>query len=214
MRRRAGGFTLLEVLVATALLAAGLLLAFATVRSAQAVASRGEQKVASNELMRGVLDVLRARLQAALPQGFERLDDGVPATRFDGQRQRLRFVADVPGYFGRGGPYLHDLEVVPVPRGEGVQLQLGLVLVQGGEQVPESPPRAPEVIADGLREVSLRYRGLDPLRGQLGPWQDQWPWADHLRPPQLVEISVQPLQGPAWPPLVVAIPQVRAGGGR
>src|SRR3546814_4229858 len=37
------GFTLLEVLVATALLAAGLALAFATVRAATATAQRGEQ---------------------------------------------------------------------------------------------------------------------------------------------------------------------------
>lgn len=213
--RRTAGFTLLEVLVATALLATGLVLAFASVRSAQAVAARGEQLAARNEHMRAVQDVLRARLQAALPLAFEpAADEGLPGTRFDGSPQRLRFVADVPGYFGRGGPYLHDLQVVRNARGEGVQLQLGLVLVHAGRTLEENPPRAPEVIADGLRSVQLRYRGLDPLLGRLGDWRGEWPWVDHLRPPQLVEITVQPLQGPAWPPLLVAIPQTRPGGGR
>lgn len=214
MSRRSAGFTLLEVLVATALLATGLVVAFASVRSAQAVAARGEQTVAANERMRGVLDVLRARLQAALPRGFEQTDDGLPPVRFDGEPQRLRFVADVPGYFGRGGPYLHQLQVVRSPRGEGLRLELGLVLVHAGAQLPETPPRPPELLADGLRRVSFRYRGLDPMLGRSGDWQRDWRWADHLRPPQLVAISVEPLDGPAWPELVVAIPQARPGAGR
>ena len=80
--RRQYGFTLLEVLVATALLAAGLVLAFASVRSVQAVSARGEAMVAANEQMRGVLDVLRARLQSAQPRGLDGSDDGSPAGRF------------------------------------------------------------------------------------------------------------------------------------
>ena len=211
MARRQCGFTLLEVLVATALLAAGLVLAFASVRSVQAVSARGEAMVAANEQMRGVLDVLRARLQSALPIGFEGGDDGIPAVRFDGDEKRLRFVADVPGYFGRGGPYLHELRVDPAPAGEGVQLRLRLVLVSAGQLLEEQPPRPPEVIADQLRSVSLRYRGWDPQRGRLGEWQAQWRWAEQMRPPQFVAISVQPVSGPAWPEMIVAIPQQRPG---
>ena len=211
--RRQRGFTLLEVLVATALLALGLSLAFASVRSAQAVSARGEARAAANEQMRAVLDVLRARLQAALPLGFERNNEGQPPVRFDGTAQRLRFVADVPGYFGRGGPYLHELDVVDDPDEQGLQLRLRLVLVSAGEMVEEAPPRPPEVIAVGLRSVHLRYRGWDPLLGRLGQWQDHWDWADQQRPPQFVSIAVQPLQGTAWPEMIVAIPQQRPGAG-
>ena len=38
---------------------------------------------------------------------------------------QTRFVADLPNYLGQGGPYLHDLRVVPEERGEGVRLLLG-----------------------------------------------------------------------------------------
>jgi general secretion pathway protein J len=214
MRRPVRGFTLLEVLVATALLAAGLVLAFATVRTATAVSQRGEALVASNEVMRGVLDVLRSRLQSALPVAFEPALEGQSAMRFDGSSQRLRFVAEVPGYFGRGGPYLHDVSARRSARGEGMELALGLELVSAGVRVPEQPARAPEVIADGLREVRMRYRGINADDGQLGPWQDSWEWATQQRPPLLVSIAVQPLQGPAWPELVVAIGQARPEVGR
>lgn len=212
-RRRQRGFTLLEVLVATALLALGLSLAFASVRSAQAISARGEAKAAANEQMRAVLDVLRSRMQSALPLAFERSQDGVPGVRFEGDAQQLRFVADVPGYFGRGGPYLHELRVVPAEQGQGVQLHLRLVLVSAGQLHEESPARPAEPIATQLRQVNLRYRGWDALNGRLGDWQGQWDWAGQQRPPQFVSIAIEPLEGHAWPEMVVAIPQQRPGAG-
>ena len=54
MSRAQRGFTLIEVLLATALLVGGLALAFATVRSALAISQRGEQMAAHNERMRAV----------------------------------------------------------------------------------------------------------------------------------------------------------------
>ena len=133
---------------------------------------------------------------------------------FDGTAQRLRFVADVPGYFGRGGPYLHELDVAGAGQGqEGVQLRLRLVLVSAGEVVEESPPRPAEVIAAQLRSVSLRYRGWDGRNGRLGDWQEHWDWAEQQRPPQFASIRVQPLEGVAWPEMIVAIPQLGPGAG-
>jgi len=117
------------------------------------------------------------------------------------------FVSDLPGYLGRGGPYVHELQV----RGSGdaQRLDLALTLVQNGERIEETPPRPPEALADALRAVSFRYRGIDPRNGQLGDWQDRW--EDTRRLPSLVSISVTPRQGPAWPPMVVALAQQPRG---
>ena len=49
MRARTAGFTLIEVLAATVLLAAGLALGFATLRAATATAERGEAMAARTE---------------------------------------------------------------------------------------------------------------------------------------------------------------------
>ncbi len=210
MSTRARGFTLIEVLLATALLAAGLALAFVTVRSAMTISQRGEAIAADNERMRAVQGLLRRQLTQALRSPIEPLDPAREPQVFVGQAQRLRFVADVPAYLGRGGSYVHDLQAVR--SGQGMRLQLGLVMVQGGVQIPERPPRAPEVLVDELRRVTLRYRGIDAASGQMGDWMTDWP--DTRRPPLLVSIQVQPLRGPAWPDLQVVLENAAQAGAR
>ena len=205
-RSRNRGFTLIEVLLATALLAGGLALAFATVRSAMAISQRGEAVAVANERMRAVQDLLRRQLTQALRSPIEKPDPTEEPVRFIGEPGHMRFVAEVPGYLGRGGPYVHTLEVTNARA--GARLQLGLVMVQNGEQLPETPPRPPEVLVDGLRRVELRYRGIDTTTGALGDWQPAW--EDSRRLPVLVSIRVVPAQGAPWPELLVVLDN---GGG-
>jgi len=117
----------------------------------------------------------------------------------------MLFVSELPGYLGRGGPYVHELQVNR--NGDALRLDVALTLVQNGERIDETPPRAPELLADALREVAFRYRGIDPRSGQLGEWQTRWD--DTRRLPLLVEIRIVPQQGPAWPPMVAALSQSR-----
>ncbi len=205
MRRGARGFTLIEILLATALLVGGLALAFATVRSAMAISQRGERIAAQNERMRAVEGLLRRRLSMALPLPTSPPDPTREPVHFLGEPQRMLFVADLPAYLGRGGPYAHELSVRRV--GNQQQLELGLVLLQNGEAIQETPPRAPEMLADQLRTVTFRYRGIDPRTGQLGDWTNRW--EDTRRLPVLVSIDVVPAQGPAWPGMVAALSQQR-----
>lgn len=204
-RRSARGFTLIEVLLATVLLVGGLALAFATVRSAMNIAQRGERVAAQNERMRAVEGFLRRRLSMALPTAAEPPDPTREPLYFQGEPQRMLFVSELPGYLGRGGPYVHELQVNR--NGDALRLDVALTLVQNGERIDETPPRAPELLADALREVAFRYRGIDPRSGQLGDWQTRW--EDTRRLPLLVEIRIVPQQGPAWPPMVAALSQSR-----
>ncbi|MCD9085932.1 type II secretion system protein J [Stenotrophomonas sp. SY1] len=207
-RRAARGFTLIEVLLATVLLAAGMALAFAIVRSTLAISTRGELIASQNERMRGVEGFLRRRLASAMPLPMEADPAGAATTVFSGDAQQMRFVADVPDYLGRGGPYLHALEVSG--SGDTRQLRIGLTLLQGGRAIEESPPRPPELLVDKLKQVRLRYRGIDPANGTLGDWQPQWQVPGRM--PLLVSIEITPAEGNAWPPLVVALPQPSVAG--
>lgn len=198
--RRARGFTLIEVLIATVLLALGLTLAFATITGATQATRRGEELAAWNEHVRAVEGFLRRRLAGAraVPFGIDPAS-GLP-TRFSGDVDRMRFISDLPGYIGRGGPSLHELRVERMPSGNGVRLTLGLAVAEPGGEPAQADPR-PEVLADDVRSVRFRYRGLGE-NGAPGEWSDRWAAVEQL--PLLVEIQITGTDGRAWPVLTVA----------
>lgn len=202
--RRARGFTLVEVLIATVLLALGLTLAFATITGATGAARRGEAIAADNGHIRAVENFLRRRIAGARAVPFQ-LDpaNGLPM-RFAGERDRMRFVSDLPDYIGRGGPNLHDLQVERMPSGDGLQLVLRLAVVQPGAADVDTgadPAERPEVLADHLKTIAFRYRGLGE-NGQPGEWQDDWTAVEQL--PLLVEVRVTGADAKPWPTLLVA----------
>ncbi len=199
-RARMRGFTLLEVLLATVLLAAGLALAFATLRSATQMTARGEAVAQRNERIRAVHGFLRARIGGAQAIAFDTEADSGRALRFVGEERRIRFVADIPDYLGRGGPYLHDIAFDDRGR-----LTVDFAMVQAGRTV-ETGPRPPEPLGEGLREVRFEYRGLDE-QGKLGDWQPKWKRAEIL--PLQVAVEFEAIDGTRWPRLVVVL----AGGG-
>lgn len=201
IKRQVNGFTLIEVLLATSLLAAGLALAFATLRAATVTVGRGDAIAQRSERMRAVEGFLRSRLTGVRPVPFGMDDESGLPLRFTGDGDTMHFVSDLPDYLGRGGPYLHTLAI----QRDGGQLRLtvDLTLVQGGEAMPAAQPRPPELLVGGLRTVRFRYRTLD-ADGQLGQWQAQWDTPDAL--PLQVEIELQDADGRVWPPLVVAPP--------
>lgn len=199
--KRARGFTLIEVLLATVLLATALALAFATLRAATATAQRGEAIAQRSERMRAVELFLRRRLAATRPIAFAMNEDNGTPSRFLGEPDRIRFVADLPDYLGRGGPYLHDISVVD---GEGgKELQVTFTQVLASKTIEEPTPRPPEQLVTRLESAEFRYRSLD-ADGRLGEWQEQWEQADRL--PLQVEITLRDQDGRDWPPLIVALP--------
>lgn len=202
MRRAAAGFTLMEVLLATSLLAAALALGFGILRAAGATVTRGEAMAERNERIRAVSQFLRQRIGGAQPIAFG-LDAGSgQALRFAGDARSMRFVADVPAYFGRGGPQLHALQVVD--GGEARRLEVGFQLLRAGEALPSSRP--PELLADALADVEFSYRMLD-ADGRPGRWQRAWATPQGL--PMQVRVRIRDARG-AWPDMVVALPL--AGG--
>lgn len=199
------GFTLIEVLLATVLLAGGLALAFATLVAATKTVNRGESIAGHSERIRAVEGFLRKRLTATRPVAFGTDPGSALPQRFIGESERLRFVADLPDYLGRGGPYLHDFTIER--DGDDRRITLALTMVQAGELIEERQPRAPEVLVEGLRDARFRYRARDE-NGELGDWQEQWRSVEQL--PLLVEVTLTDADGRAWPPLVVGL---RLAGG-
>ena len=194
------GFTLIEVLLATVLLAAGLAIAFATLRAAMATAQRGEQLAQRSEHMRAVGGFLRRRIGGTRPVTFG-VDQATGAIRrFEGDASHMRFVADLPDYLGRGGPYLHELSIVD--GNDGRRLEVAFTLVLGAETFPEAQPRPPELLAD-VQDARFRYRGLN-ADNRVGEWKERWETPDRL--PLQVEVVIRDASGRTWPTMVIALP--------
>jgi general secretion pathway protein J len=202
--RRMGqrGFTLLEILLATALLAAGLALGFATLRAATATVNRAEELAQRSERMRAVEGFLRRRLASSLPVAFDTDPETGRALRFVGEPHRIRFVADLPDYLGRGGPALHD--VVLLDGAEGGTLAVSFATVLAGRTVEERDPRPPEPLVEGVTFLRFRYRGLD-RDYRPGEWLDEWPYAEIL--PLQVSVQIETGADGRWPDMVVTLPQ-------
>ncbi len=202
------GFTLIEVLLATVLLALGLMLAFATLRAATATVERGELLAERSDRMRAVESFLRRRLASAQPIGFATDAATGTALRFVGEPDRMRFVADLPDYLGRGGPHLHDIAILDAAG--GARLAVSFAMVLAGETVAETSPRPPETLVPVLRAARFRYRGLDD-ENRLGEWTERWEATDAL--PLQVSIEIDTEHAGLWPPLVVALPRSTGGSG-
>ena len=195
--RAVRGFTLLEVLLATSLLAAALVLAFGILRAAGATVERGETIAARNERIRAVTQFLRGRIGGAQGMTFGLDAASGRSLRFEGDATALRFVADLPDYLGRGGPYLHE---VKLGLAEGKRaLLVDFRMVQGDELLPSA--HAPEPLARDLAGVEFAYRAVD-VSGNLGPWLPRWTAVDAL--PQQVRVRIRDAQG-AWPETIVAL---------
>ena len=206
MRWSAAGFTLIEVLLATMLLAAGLALGFATVRAAGATAERGEAMAARNERMRSVSEFLRSRIGGAQGIVFNLDNSTGQAQRFIGGARSMRFVTDLPDYLGRGGPHLHELNLAG--SSDAQVLQVDFRMVVAGTTIESADDRPPESLADGLRSVRFAYRA-NPAGEEPAPWQPQWDNPEAL--PLQVRVQIADKQG-SWPDLVIALPQAASYG--
>ena len=154
-RASAAGFTLIEVLLATVLLASGLALGFATLRAATATVDRGETMAARTERMRAVEGFLRRRLAGAQAMAFAQDPATGGALRFVGEADRIRFVADLPSYLGRGGPHLHDIAIHG--QGEGTALGVSFAMVLAGDPGSVGSDRMGEVW--GRKPETLEFSG-------------------------------------------------------
>jgi general secretion pathway protein J len=199
-RQGARGFSLIEVLMATALLAAGLALAFATIGNATSASERAEAQARQAERLRAAQGFLRRQIEGALAIPFDQDGNSGEPIVFHAERDLLRFVAPMPGYLSRGGPYLMEFELVPGRDGQRLLFRHYLLTPEGVIE-PDAEVEA-EVLLEGLRGAAFSVRALDD-EGEPGPWLDRW--EEIGRMPILVRLEAEFIDPQArWPTLVAA----------
>ena len=206
---RSRGFTLVEVLLAVALLAMGLGIAFAVLRGAVAAVDSARAAAERVDQVRAAQHFLRRQLAAAAPQPWlpEDQDDPAEQRLLLGESGLLRFVAPMPGYLSAGGPYLQTLRPA-LQEGEQVLL-FEQSMLAGTQLVPDTG--RPAVLLEGIADVAFSYRGIDES-GELSDWQERWPSTTSL--PLLVRIEVRfEDERTRWPVLEVELARAGSGSG-
>lgn len=199
--RRQTGFTLLEVLLAIILLALLIGGAYSGIRAAANAMRAGERAIDRADRLRTAQGFLRRQISHIMPLTYERDDVNNTVHVFDGGAQFMRFVAPMPGYLSRGGPYVQTLELVPGKN--GLQLRFTDAMLNGYDaQDPKIDE--PVVILDRIRAGQFQYRTLDD-QGRLTDWFSDWP--DPSITPLMVRVSLdmQPGVEIPWPELDVPL---------
>ena len=181
MRRGERGFTLLELLLALAIVGALVVIAFSGVRVALSAWRQGEDRAEAHQHIRSVGLTLARSISAAYPYNAPRGDTRTPALLFTGTESRLEFVT-------QAAPYPSSIPVaftaVVFELGNSDEHR-GLVIRQ--RVLPNRDPFEDAVVVfndPALTELSFGY--LD----EGGVWQTTWETEVSKRLPRAIRITV------------------------
>jgi general secretion pathway protein J len=210
--RPAGGFTLLELLVAVTVLGIVLLLALNGLRFGSR--SWGLQQASAEQTAgtRVAREYLRRQLALTVPHvvgegARERLV-------FEGEEHSLRFVAAMSRGRHNGARYLFGL--APETTDTTTRLMLEYALLDPSAQRLRALPAQRVVLIEDMETVEFSFFGRGKARQRMR-WRSTWP-ADAEQLPRLVRVRVEVADRPEPLDLTVALPLhgaaiERRGGG-
>lgn len=196
-RRGQAGFTLLELLVALALIGLMAILLTGGLRFGARVWETSRDHTEAINDVAVVRGFVRERALAIRPVRAQNREAGNKSP-FSGDRHSLRFVTLMPSYVSRGGLYY-----VALSMGHGKE---GLWLSWwpfGGRR--DGPGSGKRELLEGAKGMEVSYFGNPDRRREL-TWLEDWPEGRAL--PLLISIKVSfPAGDPRiWPELIVSIP--------
>jgi general secretion pathway protein J len=201
---RAGGFTLLEVLVAVTVMGLILTAAFGALRLGSRSWEAGIARAAETEERRSVASFLQRQFAQALPLTWPADNKDIPLA-FDGSARQVRFIAPSPQQQSAAGLFEFALTAERPEAGAAARLVLSYAPFNPSAtrfRVPGSGQRV--VLVDGLKSASFAYYGA-PDPKQKPAWQRQWD-SDALGLPEMIRVQLETGEtGPHWPELLLAL---------
>jgi general secretion pathway protein J len=199
-----GGFTLVELLVAIALLSLLSVILLSSVRFGLTAWERGAAHVDRVDRVQLVQSFLRHSIEDAYPL-FSIAGDGRGRVDFAGTPASLQMLSPVSRALGSGGRARLTLAL---SRGEA---GFDLVVTVAHELAPEGRGEIKKVLLSSVQSVNLSYFGRSGSERADG-WRGRW--MEEPRLPKLVriEVSFPPGDTRSWPEFTVA-PRIGADVG-
>ncbi|MCG8354387.1 MAG: prepilin-type N-terminal cleavage/methylation domain-containing protein [Kiloniellales bacterium] len=200
--QNAGGFTLLELLIAMTLLGLLMAMLFGGLRFGAGVWARGDAELEQLSRLQIVQNLIRRQIGAALPPvpGGE---TGPSRYAMEGGPDALTLFAPAPLHAAIGGIYRIALRAEDCP--PGTCLVMAWHLDQGQKEPAEAPREEQQVVLlDDIEGLAFDYLAEPAAVEPTPPWQDIWDEPERL--PALIRLHVtfDPQDRRSWPALLVA----------
>jgi general secretion pathway protein J len=197
-RRSVGGFTLVELLVAMALVGLISVLLFSGMRFGTRVWDRSNAHLDGADDVRIAQQLLQHALGEAYPF-FRTTDPTHPQIMFDGSESRIVLLAPPPASLGAGGLAQYEFSI----SNRDGKFQLAMMVQPELARADSPPTTAREILLSGMKSLSFSFFGATQRDGPSS-WRDQWSGEKSL--PKLVRIDGGFFDSDAriWPELVIA----------
>jgi general secretion pathway protein J len=213
-RRRASGFTLVELVVALALLVLVMLGLLTALRSFGQSEAKIDARIRRDADLRSSAQFLRAILGAMAPRNPPGQPGAPRRVDFEGRADEVRWVGVMPARHGAGGLYRFRLSLQPTDDAGTTLLLQFAPYVAGSEAPIENGAFDSRVLAAEVTSVTFRY--LDAAQADA-QWSASWTYPDRL--PRRIGLQLA-TASEVWPEIIVAITPAagpagpsRSGGG-
>ncbi len=199
MKRASAGFTLIELLISITIFALLMVVLIGALQLGTRQAGRLTGQVDRSQQVALVQNFLRAQLGAAQP--LVSPADQAKTVQFDGQPQRIDFVAAAPESLPAGGLQVLSLALVDGGGPGDNRLVLGWRPLREAADAPPGANR-PTVLLEHVRAARFVYYG-PPTPTEDASWQTTWQDMRYL--PLLVRLSLTFADGEQMPDLAIAL---------
>jgi general secretion pathway protein J len=194
------GFTLVELLVAIAILGLFASAAFGAVRTAGRSLDAGLQRANTTEVERSVSDFLRRQLAQLTPT---RVPDGDESRlAFAADRSRLKFIAPAPQYSLGAGLLVLELVLRKNDGHTSLVLKFG-PFDPGAAEFEFTDTSEYSVLAEIIGDMDFQYFGAE-IEDDRPTWKSEWRSEADLYP-TLVRLRPRSGGDSGWPELVFSV---------
>lgn len=199
MNNKLGGFTLIEVVIAMALLSLMMVLLFSSLHIGAKSWQQGEEKMADVNDIALVQQFFNTHLAQALPEWDDFDPEKERLFAFQGKKDAVQFVGAFPASAERSGLQLFNvaLKVIHTKKMVTVSVKPFFPLAENETAFEDEV----ELIS-GVSEFTLAYFGLNDETGEFA-WQSEW--LNKEQQPRLVKITLALDAGRQAPAMIVAL---------